>query len=178
METVGVGSPRLAGLRRGREIVGELHHFHLLSWAELEARAWSQKARNYATMAEKLNAAQEALSILDSALQFYPSEPRLTESESAIKTFIASIKVSHWIEQAERAAFKGNNKRAVSLYRDALFFLAREDVNTVEREAIAKKINAEIENLRDFPENGRKKIKLKKGKNKQGNEYSEMSEMQ
>ena len=178
METVGVGSPRLAGLRRGREIVGELHFFHLLSWAEIESRAWSQKARNYATMSEKLNAAQEALSILDSALQFYPGEPRLTESESAVKTFIASIKVAHWIEQAERAAFKGNNKRAVSLYRDALFFLAREDVNAAEKEAVADKINAEIENLRELPIDGKKKIKLKKGKSKQGNEYSEMSEMQ
>jgi tetratricopeptide (TPR) repeat protein len=160
MEAVGTGSPRLAGLRRGREIVGELHHFHLLTWAELESRAWSQKARNYATISEKLNAAQEALDILSSALQFYPSEPRLIESESAIKFFIASIKVSHWIEQAERAAFKGNAKRAISLYRDALFFLAREDVLTEEREAIAEKINSEIELLRGLTEK-KKEIKLK-----------------
>ncbi len=178
MDTVGIGSPRLAGLRRGREIVGELHRFHLLTWAEIESRAWSQKARNYATMAEKLNAAQQALNVLASALLFYPNETRLTESEMAIKTFIASIKVSHWIEQAERAAFKSNHKRAISLYRDALFFLAREDVNAVEREIIAGKINVEIEKLREFSEHDKKEIKLKKGKNKKGNEYSEMSKMQ
>ena len=148
METVGAGSPRLAGLRRGREIVGELHRYHLLTWAEIESRALTQKAKNYVTISRKLNTAQEALTVLDSALQFYPNEPQLTESESALKSFIASIRVSHWIEQAERAAFKGNHKRAVSLYRDALFFLAREDVKTEEREAIAEKINAEIEFLR------------------------------
>jgi hypothetical protein len=67
-----------------------------------------------------------------------------------LKDFIASIKVSHWIEQAERAAFKGNYKRAVSLYRDALFFLAREEVKTDEREAIAGRINSEIESLRQL----------------------------
>lgn len=178
METVGVGSPRLAGLRRGREIVGELHHLHLLAWAEIESRAWSQKARGCVTISEKINAAQEALSVLESALQFYPSEPRLTDSESAIKTFIASIKVSHWIEQAERAAFKGSYKRAVNLYRDALFFLAREDVSPVEGDVIAGKINSEIEKLRGLTEQGKKEIKLKKGKNKKGNEYSEMSKMQ
>ncbi len=162
MESAGTGSPRLAGLRRGREIVGELHRFHLLAWAEIESKSWSQKARNYATISEKLNAAQEALDVLDSALQFYPNEPRLTESESAMKVFIASIKVSHWIEQAERAAFKGNPKRAVSLYRDALFFLAREDVMTEEREAIAEKINSEIELLRELSEQKKKKdIKLR-----------------
>ncbi len=178
METVGVGSPRLAGLRRGREIVGELHHLHLLAWAEIESRAWSQKSRGCVTISEKLNAAQEALSVLESALQFYPSEPRLTDSESAIKTFIASIKVSHWIEQAERAAFKGSYKRAVNLYRDALFFLAREDVSPVEGDVIAGKINSEIEKLRGLTEQGKKEIKLKKGKNKKENEHSEMSKMQ
>lgn len=150
MKTVGVGSPRIAGLRRGREIVTEIHHRHLLNWAEIETRALTQKAGNYVTISEKLNAAQEALNVLDSALRFYPDDPQLIESEAAIKDFIASIKISHWIEQAERAAFKGNYKRAVSLYRDALFFLAREAVKTEEREAIAEKINSEIESLREL----------------------------
>lgn len=177
MATVGVGSPRLAGLRRGREVVGKLHHFHLLAWAEIESRGWSQKVPVYATIADKINAAQEALNILNSALQFYPDEPRLTESESAVKSFIASIKVSHWIEQAERSAFKGSYKRAISLYRDALFFLARENVNAVEREAIAEKINSEIEKLREVSKSGKKVTKIKKGKADKGNEYSEMSEM-
>lgn len=146
--TVGVGSPRLPGLLRGREIVGELHRRHLLSWAEIESKLLTQKAKNYVTISEKLNTAHDALSVLDSALQFYPNEQRLIESESVLKDFIASIKVSHWIEQAERAAFKGNYKRAVNLYRDALFFLARENVKNEEREAIAEKINFEIESLR------------------------------
>jgi hypothetical protein len=35
----------------------------------------TQKAKNYATISEKLNTAQEALTVLDSALQFYPNEP-------------------------------------------------------------------------------------------------------
>lgn len=150
METVGIGSPRLVGFRRGREIVGELHRFHLMSWAEAESRVLTQKARNYATISDKLNTAQEALTVLESALQYYPDESRLTESEAALKTFIVSIKVSHWIEQAERAAFKGNHKRAISLYRDALFFLAREEVKTEEKEKIANQINTEIELLRKF----------------------------
>jgi tetratricopeptide (TPR) repeat protein len=145
---VGVGSPRLPGLLRGRDVVGAMHRYHLLSWAEIESRSLTQKARNYATISEKLNTAQQALDVLNSALQVYPDEARLRESEAVLREFIASIKVSHWIEQAERAAFKGNYKRAVSLYRDALFFLAREAVKNEEREAIAEKINAEIEILR------------------------------
>lgn len=151
METVRVGSPRIAGLRRGREIVSELHRLHLLAWAEVEARTLTQKAKNYVTISEKLDTAQQALTVLNSALQFYPNEARLIESETVLNDFIASIKVSHWIEQAERAAFKGNSRRAVSLYRDALFFLDREGVKTEERDAIAEKINFEIESLRKLP---------------------------
>ncbi len=150
METVGVGSPRIAALRRGREVIGELHRYHLLIWAEIESRSLTQKARNYVTISEKLNTAQEALTVLDSARHYYPNETQLIESEAVLRDFISSIKISHWIEQAERAAFKKNYKRAVSLYRDALFFLARENVKTEERDAIAEKINFEIESLRSL----------------------------
>jgi tetratricopeptide (TPR) repeat protein len=157
--TVGVGSPRLPALRLGREKVQELHKFHLLTWAAVETKALMQEARIRATIAEKLETAHKALATLDSALKFYPDETELSESGLAVEEFIASIKVSHWIEQAERSAFKGNYKRAVSHYRDALFYLARENVRSEEREMIAEKINTEIEKLREFSrEKDRKQI--------------------
>lgn len=159
LETVGVGSPRLAALRRGREVVQDLHYFHLLSWAEIESLALTQEAKNRVTISEKLETAQKALTVLDSALQFYPNEARLVESENALKEFIASIKVSHWIEQAERSAFKGNYKRAISHYRDALFFLARGSIQEEEKEIIAEKINSEITKLREIAEKRTRNIK-------------------
>ncbi|HEY0426209.1 MAG TPA: hypothetical protein VGC76_00255 [Pyrinomonadaceae bacterium] len=149
LETVGVGSPRLAALRRGREVVQDLHHFHLLTWAQIESLALTQEAKNRVTISEKLEMAQKALTVLDSALQFYPNQTKLIESENALKEFIASIKVSHWIEQAERSAFKGNYKRAITHYRDALFFLARGNIQREEKEIIAEKINTEIAKLRE-----------------------------
>lgn len=153
IETVGVGSPRLAALRRGKEVVAELHRYHLLTWAEIEARSLTQEAKNRVTMSEKLQTAQKALTVLDTALQFYPNEAKLLESESALKEFVASIKISHRLEQAERAVFKGNYKRAISHYRDALFFLARENVPEEEKSRIAEGINAEITKLREVSAN-------------------------
>lgn len=150
IETVGVGSPRLAALRRGKEVVAELHRYHLLTWAEIETRSLTQEAKNRVTMSEKLQTAQKALTVLDTALQFYPNEVKLLESESALKEFAASIKISHRLEQAERAVFKGNHKRAISHYRDALFFLARENVPEEEKNKIAENINAEITKLREI----------------------------
>lgn len=156
LETVGIGSPRLAALRRGKEKVQNLHRFHLLAWAEIESRGLTRDAKNRVTMSEKLEAAQKALTVLDSALQFYPGETQLSESADALREFVASIKISHWVEQAERSAFKGNYKRAISHYRDALFFLARENIHNEEKEIIAEKINSEIAKLREISE---KKIK-------------------
>jgi tetratricopeptide (TPR) repeat protein len=166
LHTVGVGSPRLPALRLGREKIQELHKFHLLTWASVETKTLTQEARIRATIAEKLETAQKALAVLDSALRFYPNESELTESATAVEEFIASIKISHWIEQAERSAFKGNYKRAINHYRDALFYLARENVRSEEREMIAEKINAEIEKLRKISSERDKKLISSESKKK------------
>ena len=144
---VGAGSPRLAGLRRGREVVKEMHRFHLLTWAEIESRQLAQDARNRATITEKIETAQKALNVLQTALQHYPNERRLIESEEAVKEFVTSIRIAHFIEQAERSAFKGNHKRAISHYKDALFFLARENKRNNETELLAEQINTEIQKI-------------------------------
>lgn len=162
LQTAGVGSPRIAALRRSREKVRNLHKFHLLTWAEIESRSLTQEAKNRVTISQKVETAQKALTILESALHFYPKEARLFESADLIKEYIGSIKISHWIEQAEKAAFKGNNKRAISLYRDALFFLARDNVQSEKTQLIAEKISGEIDKLREVRP---RKIKSIKGDN-------------
>lgn len=165
LKTVGVGSPRLAGLRRGKEVIRDLHRFHLFSWAEMESRALMQQAKNRVTISEKLETAQKALVVLDAALQYYPNETQFLESEDVINEFVASTKVSHRLEQAERAAFRGNFKRAISHYRDALFFLARGNIQNRQKEAIAEKINSEIARLREISlKESKSKNKLKREK--------------
>lgn len=162
LKTVGVGSPRLAALRRGRENIAGLHHFHLLQWAEIETRTLTREAKNSATIADKLETTQKALSVLDSALQYYPNELHLNESKEAVEEFVASVKISHWIEQAERSAFKGNYKRAVSHYRDALFYLGRENVQNERRQIIADQINSEIEKIRTLENKNKRKTRPSK----------------
>ena len=166
LENAGLGSPRLASLRRGRAIVSDLHRYHLLSWAQIESRSLTEKAKNSVAVSDKLETARNALSVLDSALQYYPNDLQLTESEGALKEFIASIEISHWIEQAERSAFKGNYKNAINHYKDALYFLARENIRNIEKDAIADKINREIENLNDLAEKKKHTIVKKKAQRK------------
>lgn len=150
LETAGAGSPRIAALRRGRDIVEPIKKYHLLTWAEIESRLLTQEASNQIRLSDKIELTQKALAVIVSALDFYPDDPMLRDSKMAIKEFIATIKVSHWIEQAERQTFKKNYKKAVSLYRDALFYLARENIKKEESELIAEKINDEIDKIREI----------------------------
>jgi len=147
LQLIGKGSPRLAPLWKSRETVSRYHKFHLLQWAEIEARELTHEAKNRVKVSEKVEAAQSAVDAIDAALAFYPTERDLIESRELILEMIASIKVSHWIEKAERAAFKGEYKEARSHYRDALFYLGRDRVGSEDREMVAAKINGEIERL-------------------------------
>ncbi len=148
LQTVGVGSPRLAALRRGKEIVQKLHKFHLLKWVEIETRSLTEEASRLEELSEKVQLTKEALAAIDSALEFYPDEATLLESKLVLEEFISSVRISHWIGQAEREALKKNYIESISLYRDSLFYLAREKVDSDEKTLIAKKINDEIERIR------------------------------
>jgi len=148
LKTVSASSPRLTALLKGRSSVAEIHRYHLLRWAEIEARSLTSQAKSRANTTEKLEAAQNALGVVESALESYPAETSLLQSQELLREMVVSIKVSDRVEKAERAAFKGDYERAKKLYNDALFDLGRDKVQSHEREQAAVKINAEIERIR------------------------------
>jgi hypothetical protein len=135
-------------LRAGQEHVRALAQQHLLDWAREASRSLTHEAQQRVRMSDKIETAKRALDVIDSALKLYPDETDLRESEAAVYEFIASAKVSHWVELAERAAFKGYYKRAIDRYRDALFYLSREKMNEESRAESAERIGREIELLR------------------------------
>lgn len=145
-------SPTLAAegrlaLRAGQERVRTLQRHHLLTWARGSARAFTQEAQHRVRLFEKLEAANRALECIDSALKIYPDEQELKVSARAVHEFITSSRVAHWVELAERAAFKGHYRRAIDRYRDALFYLTRDGAGP-DLEAGAERITREIELLR------------------------------
>jgi hypothetical protein len=147
LETVGVGSPRTAALRQGREKVRKLHKIHLLAWSSASSRSLMREAKASVTISKKLELAARALKILDSAIGFYPNERQLVDSAKVVREFTATVKVTHWIEQAKRCIYKENYKRAIKHYRDALIYLECENGRSDEQDAIIEKIKCEIENL-------------------------------
>jgi heme exporter protein D len=135
-------------LRAGQERARVLQKHHLLIWARGSTRSLTHEAQRRARVWDKIETAQRALDVVDTALKFYPDEAELHESKSAVREFISSVKVAHWIELAERAAFKGYYTRAIDRYRDALFYLSRESLKEETRLETAERISREIELLR------------------------------
>jgi hypothetical protein len=145
----GRGAPEVrVALRAGQERVRELRKHHLLSWVRGEARRLTQEAQRRAAVSAKIETAERAFDVIGEALREYPGEAELRDSAAAVRTYIASVKVAHWVELAERAAFRGRFNRAVARYRDALYYLSRAEMAEEAREAAAQRINREIEMLR------------------------------
>lgn len=134
-------------LRAGQENARTLQRHHLLTWARDTSRALTHEAQQRARLSERVEAGNRALYCLETALQFYPNEAELQESSVAVNEFISSIKVAHWVELAERSAFKGQYRRAVDRYKDALFYLERGTMKDELRTTSAERIQREIELL-------------------------------
>ncbi len=134
-------------IRVGQERARALQKHHLLTWARDSSRTLTYEAQQRARMSERIEAANRALHCLESALQYYPQETELQESSAAIREFISSVKVAHWVELAERAAFKGHNRRAIDRYKDALFYLSRGSMKEDLKIASTERIKREIELL-------------------------------
>ena len=142
------GSEKGIALKAGQERIRALHRHHLLTWARSQSQLLTYEAQQRARTFDKIETATRAIDCIDSALRIYPDETELNDSRIAIGEFIASVKVAHWVELAERSAFKGHYRRAIDRYRDALFYLNHDVVKEEVRLAGTEKIEGEIEKLK------------------------------
>jgi tetratricopeptide (TPR) repeat protein len=142
-----LSSEKRNSLKAGQERARTLQKHHLLTWARDASRALTYEAQQRARTSERIEAANRALHCLESALRIYPNETELQESSVAIHEFIASVRVAHWVELAERSAFKGHYRRAIDRYKDALFYLERGTMKEDVKLASSERIGREIELL-------------------------------
>jgi hypothetical protein len=148
LRAANLSTEKRAALRTGQERARALQKHHLMRWTREASRLLTDTAQRQVLLAHKIETAMRALSVIDSARKLYPEEEQLQASATALQEFIGSIKIGHWVELAERAAFKGQHVRAINRYRDALFYLSREAVRDQVRAETAERIGREIELLR------------------------------
>jgi tetratricopeptide (TPR) repeat protein len=147
LATPALSPERRLRVRARQERVRTLQKHHLLTWARDSALSLTHEAQQRARLHEKIETANRALDCIDSARQKYPEEQELERSAAAVREFIISSRVAHWVELAQRASFKGRYRRAIDCYRDALFYLTRADASS-DHQAAAEQITREIDLLR------------------------------
>jgi len=140
-----ISTERRLTVRARQERVRALQKHHLLAWARNSAQSLTQEAQQRARLHEKIEAANRALECIDTALASYPEEEDLQRSAAAVREFVTTSRVAHWVELAQRASFKGRYGRAIDCYRDALFYLTRAEGD---HQLAAEQITREIELLR------------------------------
>ncbi len=140
-------SPRIPAMKKGSKSAAGRHRFHMLKWAEIKARSFTAEAGNPGSIEDKISAGADALGAVDRAIEAYPEEPTLTESQEVLRIFVTSARAKLYINNAERAAEQGSNDDAVEHYQNALSCLSKFDVNFEERALILDKINLEISRI-------------------------------
>ncbi len=140
-----ISTERRLTVRARQERVRVLQKHHMLVWARNSAQSLTQEAQQRARLHEKIEAANRALDCIDTALANYPEEEDLQRSAAAVREFVTTSRVAHWVELAQRASFKGRYGRAIDCYRDALFYLTRAEGD---HHLAAEQITREIELLR------------------------------
>jgi hypothetical protein len=125
LPTIGVGSPRLAPITRGRDRVERIHRRHMLRWAEIEIKANSQAALESDRISVRTERARKALSAAEVAFEYYPDEPDIVRSKDAAEDFVTSIKVAEAVQRAERAEARGDLERALVRSIEAERFAVR-----------------------------------------------------
>ena len=148
MRTPGLATDVRVALRSGQERVRALHKYHVLAWARGTAQRLTHEAQRRARLSDKIETAERALDVIGEALRVCPGEAELLQSAAAVRDLVASVKVAHWVELAERAAFRGRYNRAIARYSDALFFLSRAEMEAAARAEAAERITREIQLLR------------------------------
>lgn len=145
LPTVGVGSPRLAAIQRGRAKVESLHQEHMLRWAEIEIRN-NISSEDAERIPRRLGGAKKALSAAMTALEHYPDNEDLLTSRLAIEDFIDSMRIAEAVQKAERAEVRGDLDKALEGYAEAKR-LMQKNPQKVEEDAQLLRITARIEQI-------------------------------
>lgn len=148
LPTVGIGSPRLRPLTKGREYAARFHRYHMLRWAEGEAKTFAQDVASEFDLNRKVGRASDVLSVLETAVFHYPNEPKLIESESVVKELIASLKAKALIEKAKTAKSEGNVIALRSLVAEAENMVNRGEVRSGATDTAFAELRREIDHIK------------------------------
>lgn len=108
----------------------------------------SSRADLAITVAAKQRNAKEALICIESAISDGVADPiPLREKIPALRRYIAQVEIDGFTEKAKRFEFKGNLKKALEYYQDALYSAIHDDVNDADQQEAIRDLTAKVEGL-------------------------------
>ena len=74
-------------------------------------------------------------------------DPAIASLEDKLRSEIHRVTLANYEEAAQKAEFKGNTKKAIDQYQEALFFLLNDDVDDSRQQSHINRIEAKIKKL-------------------------------
>lgn len=108
----------------------------------------SSRAELASTVATKQKNAKEALICIEAAIADGVADPApLREKVPALRRYVAQVEIDSFTEKAKRFEFKGNLKKALEYYQDALYSAIHDDVDDADQQETISGLTAKVEGL-------------------------------
>jgi len=112
-----------------------------------------EKALNKAEIAvtprTSINEANKALLKIREGKQELRDHAKLDQLEARVRRFSHETQLNAYLEAARKAEFKGQKKKALEQYQEALYFLKTDEIDDLSQAEEISKIEAKISELTD-----------------------------
>lgn len=105
------------------------------------------KAKIGTTPSTSITQANKALVEIQEKKQKLPDSSKLDQLESQVRKFIHETRLNAYLEAARKAEFKGQKKKVLDQYQEALYFLRNDEIDDSVQVEEIKKIEAKISDL-------------------------------
>jgi hypothetical protein len=105
------------------------------------------KAQIATTLSTSITHANKALYEIQEKRQQLSDQSKLNELEYQVRTFIHATQLNVYLEAARKAEFKGQKKKALDQYQEALYFLRNDEINDSLQEKEIKEIEKKVSDL-------------------------------
>lgn len=112
-----------------------------------ESRQALEKVKLAATLNAKVSALSKVILKVADYRKIYPNDNDLRIIENGLRKTVQEIQLTTYLDIAKKSEFKGNKKKALDNYYEALYFLQHDDIDdTLQSDAI-NTIEAKIKEL-------------------------------
>lgn len=105
------------------------------------------KAEISTTIRTKITNAEKALLSIEQGKKLIKDLSKLKSLELKVKSFIHSTKLQSFLDEAQKAEFKGQIKKAIDQYKEALYFLKSDEIDDDLQKNEISKISQKIDEL-------------------------------